>query len=74
MSHNIPQGGQGDMGSTSGAVKNRKCYFPCKRCEGLKIMGLLIATNKRHCKDYVHAEGGNEYYPLISYSLYVFVL
>ena len=74
MSNNIPRGGQGDVGSTSGASKDRKCYCPCKRCKGLKIRRLLIIIDKRHCRDYGHVEGRHEYHPLVSYALYVFVL
>ena len=74
MSHNIPQGGQGDMGSTSGASKDQKCYFPCKICKILNIRRLLITIAKRLCREYGHIEAGHEYHRLVSYSLYVFVL
>ena len=74
MSHNIPQGDQGDVGSTSGDSKDWKCYFPCKRCKDLKIRRFLITMAKRHCRNYGHVEGGHEYHPLVSYSLYVFIL
>ena len=70
MSHSIPQGlGQGDVGSTLGASKDRKCYFPCKKCKGLKIRRILIITAKRHCRTYGHVEDEHDYHPLVSYSL-----
>jgi hypothetical protein len=74
MSHNIPQGVQGDVGSTSRASKDQNCYFPCKRWKGLKIRRLQITTTKRHCRDYGHTKGMREYHPLVSYSLYVLIL
>jgi len=74
MSENIPQGGQGDVGSALGDSKDRKCYWPCKKFKGLKIRRLLITKTIKHCRYYGHAEGGHEYHPLVSYSLDVFVL
>lgn len=59
MSHNIPQGGQGDVGSVLGASKDQKCYLPCKRWKVLKIRRLLIKTTKIHCRDYGHIGGGH---------------
>jgi hypothetical protein len=74
MSHNIPPGGQGDVRSALEALGDRKCYFPCKICRGYNRRRLLIKTTKRHCREYGHLEGGHEYRPLVSYSLYVFIL
>ena len=70
MSHNILWGGQGYMGSGFGqASEDRKCYFPCKKCKGLKIRRILIITAKRHCRTYGHVEDEHDYHPLVSYSL-----
>ena len=74
MSHNIPQGGQAYVRSSFGASEGWKCYFPCKRCNGLRTKIILIASAKKHCRDYGHTEGGHEYHLLVSYLLYVFVL
>jgi hypothetical protein len=37
-------------------------------------MRILIKTTKIHCREYGHLEGGHGYHPLVSYSLYVFIL
>jgi hypothetical protein len=76
MSHSIPLGGQGrDVRSTLvEALGDRKCYFPCKKCRGYNRRRLLIKTTKKHCREYGHLEGRHEYRPLVSYSLYVFIL
>ena len=76
MSHSIPLGGQGrDVRSTLvEALGDRKCYFPCKKFKGHNRMRLLIKKTKKHCSEYVHLKGGHGYHPLVSYSLYVFIL
>ena len=56
------------------AMGDRKCYYPCAQCKGLDTRKLLIETTKMLCRKYGPAEGGYGYHPLISYSLYVFVL
>ena len=57
-----------------GLRRIEKCYFSCKRYKGLMIMWLLITIDKRHCRDYGHAEGRHGYHPLVSYWLYVLLL
>ena len=49
-----------------------KCYFPCKIFKGLNRRRLLIKTVKRHCRETGHIEGGHDYHPLVSCSLYHF--
>ena len=39
-----------------------------------KLRRLLITTIVKHCRLYGYVEGKHEYHPLVSYSLYVFVL
>jgi hypothetical protein len=56
------------------AKGDRKCYFPCTQCKGFNRRRILITTTERHCRQFGHVEGGYEYRPLVSYSLYVFVL
>jgi hypothetical protein len=51
-----------------------KCYFPCNRCKGFNRRRLVKRTVEKHCREYGHVEGGYEYRPMVSYSLYVFVL
>jgi len=72
MLHNIPQGDQGYVGSTSRASEDRRC--PCGNCKGLKPRRILIKSTKKHYRDYGHAEGGHEYQPFVSHLLYAFVL
>lgn len=74
MSHEISKGDKGYVGSTSGAFEDRRCYFPCRNCKGLRPRRIIIKFVKNHYRDYGHIEGGQEYHPLVSYSLYVFVL
>jgi hypothetical protein len=62
------------MRSTLEALGDRKCYFPHKKCKGYNRRRLLIKKTKKHYTEYGHLEGENEYRPLVSYSLYVFVL
>ena len=40
-----------------------KCYFPCKRCNGLKIRRIKIKTTNRHCWENSHTKGGFDYHP-----------
>ena len=48
-----------------------KCYCPCNDCRGLQRRRLLITTAEIHCRDKGHAEGGNEYRPLVrGYSVF----
>jgi hypothetical protein len=48
-----------------------KCYCPCNDCRGLQRIRLLITTTERHCREKGHAEGGNEYHPLVrGYSIF----
>ena len=49
-----------------------KCFCPCKICKGLIRRRLLIKTVKTHCREYGHIEGGHDYHPLVSCSLYHF--
>jgi hypothetical protein len=76
MSHNIPSRGQcRDVRSTLvEALGDQKCYFLCKKCKGYNRRRLLIKTTKKHCSEYGHLEGRHEYCPLVTYSLYVFIL
>ena len=49
-----------------------KCYFPCNDCRGLQTRIILITSDKKHCKEKGHAEGGYEYHPLVRrYSLHI---
>jgi hypothetical protein len=75
MLHSISLGGQGrDLRSTLvEALGDRKCYCPCKKCRG-DNRRLLIKIAKNNWSEYGHFEGGHEYSPLVSYSLYVFIL
>lgn len=45
-----------------------------KKWKGLNVRRLLITKAKRHSKTHGHVEGKHEYHPLVSYSLYIFVL
>jgi hypothetical protein len=74
MSHNIPQGGQEDIRSALEALGDWKCYCPCKICRGYNRRRILIKTTKRNYREYGHLEGGPEYRPLVSYSIYFFIL
>ena len=48
-----------------------KCYCPCNDCRGLQRRIILITTAERHCREKGHAEGGNEYRPLVrGYSVF----
>ena len=49
-----------------------KFYFPYKIYKGLNRRRLLIKTAKRHCRENGHIEGGHDYHPLVSCSLYHF--
>lgn len=49
-----------------------KCYCPCQICKGLKTRRLLIKIAKKHCRQHGHIEGGHDYHPLVSCSLYHF--
>lgn len=49
-----------------------KCYCPCKICKGLKTRRLKIKTTKKNCRQHGHIEGGHDYHPLVSCSLYHF--
>lgn len=49
-----------------------KCYFSCNICKGLNRRRLLIKIVKRHCRENGHIEGGHDYHPLVSHSLYHF--
>ena len=51
-----------------------KCYFPCNRCRGFKRRRLLIRTTEKHYRENEHVEGGHEYCPMVSYSLYAFII
>ena len=48
-----------------------KCYCPCSQCMGFKRIRINITTTKIHCREYGHAEGGHEYCPFVSFSLYM---
>ena len=74
MSHNIPKGGQQNVGPAYGDLKYAKCYYPYKIYKGLKWMRLIITMHVKHRRLYGYAEGGHEYYPLVGYSIYAFVL
>ena len=54
----------------------RKCdgkfYCPCKICKSLNYRRLLIKIVKRHYRENGHIEGGHDYHPLVSCSLYHF--
>ena len=76
MTHNIPPGGQGQdlRFALVEALSDRKCYFRCKKCRSYNRRRSLIKTIKKHCSEYGHLEEEHEYRPLVSYSLYVFIL
>lgn len=74
MLHNIPQGEQGCVGSTSKAYEDRKCYRPYRNCKGSRPKRILIKSSKKNCRDYEHTEGEHQYHPFVSYLLYVSVL
>ena len=48
-----------------------KFYCPCSQCKGFKRRRIKIATDKRHCREYGHAEGGHDYHPFVICSLYM---
>ena len=48
-----------------------KFYYPCCQCKGFKRRRINITKTKRHCKEYGHAEGGHDYRPFVSFSLYM---
>ena len=41
-----------------------KCWLPCKTCKGMKRR-ILRSTTIKHCWEYAHLEGGNEFHPMI---------
>lgn len=49
-----------------------KYYCLYKYCKGLNQRILLIKTTKFHCWKNGHIEGGHDYHPLVSCSLYQF--
>jgi hypothetical protein len=51
-----------------------RCYFPCNKCRGYNSRRVLIKIARKHCRYYGHLEGGDEYCPLVSYSLYICIL
>ena len=53
---------------------DRKCYFSYNRCRGFKRRRNLITIDKGHCRENGQVEGGHEYSPMVSYSLYVFII
>ena len=49
---------------------DRKCYFPCNDCRGLRTRRILRTSADNHCKEKGHDEGEFEYSPLVRrYSL-----
>ena len=48
-----------------------KCYCSCSQCRGFNRRILKISKTKRHCREHGHIEGGHEYHPLVSCSLYM---
>ena len=50
-----------------------KFYCPCSQCRGFKRRIINITTAKRHCREYGHAEGGHDYCPFVSFSLYMYL-
>ena len=74
MSYNIPPSGHlGVEAALDVRAIDGKCYFPCNRCRGYNRRILLIKTTKKHCTTLGHSEGGNEYHPMVSYSLNIFI-
>ena len=51
-----------------------KCYCPCIQYRDLNRGIILKTIDKKHCRKYGNTGGGYDYHPLVSYSLYVFVL
>ena len=51
---------------------DKKCYCPCKSCNGLKKRTMKIKTTKRHCRENTHIEGGFAFHLLVSCFLYFF--
>jgi hypothetical protein len=56
------------------ALGDGKCYCPCYDCRGLQRRRILITTAERHCREKGHAEGGNEYRPLVRLGYSIFNL
>ena len=50
-----------------------KCYCPCSKCRVFKRRRIKITIAKRHCREYGHAEGGHDYRPFVSFSLYMYL-
>lgn len=46
-----------------------KCYYPCKKCKGLKNQIILITIAQRHCRKHDHIKGGNDFCPLVNVDL-----
>ena len=52
---------------------DEKCYWTCSQCMGFKRRIINIIISKRHCREYGHAEGGHDYCPFVSFSLYMYL-
>ena len=50
-----------------------KCYCSCSQCRGFKRRRINITTARKHCREHGHGEGGYEYHPFVSFSLYMFL-
>ena len=48
-----------------------KLCCPCIQCIGFKRRRRNLAIDKRHCREYVHAEMAHDYRPFVSSSLYM---
>jgi hypothetical protein len=69
MSQNI----RGGKKSKEGEKGDGRCYFPCKICCTTRLVRILIATAKKHCRKYGHIDGGsNEYRPVVI--SYIFII
>ena len=74
MSDNIPLGGNlGVKVALNARASDGKCYFPCNRCRGYNRRRILIKKTKKHCTEHEQPKVGNEYCPMVSYYLNIFI-
>ena len=75
MLDNVPSSGNlGVKTALDARANDGKCYFPCNRCRGYNRRILLIKITKKHCTRHGHSKGWNGYYPMVIFSLNIFIV
>jgi hypothetical protein len=44
-------------------IGDGRCYFPCKKCKGIKRRRINRSTTRKHCLEHGHLEGGTNITP-----------